>query len=128
LGANPPPDAALPPVLPPQDGFLRLDQAKFPAAFAADVNPSLAKYMAASQVPWGLGAYTGEVTSPAWKTKPSWYMVARDDKMIPPLAQQAMSKRAGATVTEISSSHAVYISHPEEVAQFIEAAAKSIGK
>jgi pimeloyl-ACP methyl ester carboxylesterase len=126
LGANPPPGAALPPVLPSTDGFLRLDPARFPASFAADVKPSLAKFMAVSQVPWGVGAYSGEVTSPAWKTKPSWYMIARDDMMIPPPAQQAMSRRAGATVTEISASHALYISHPTEVAQFIRQAAQSI--
>jgi pimeloyl-ACP methyl ester carboxylesterase len=126
LGANPPPGAALPPVLPPADGFLRLDAAKFPASFAADVRPSVANFMAVSQVPWGVAAYSGEVTSPAWKTKPSWYMIAKDDKMIPPPAQQAMSKRAGAKVTEISASHALYISHPKEVAQFIEKAARSI--
>ena len=126
LGANPPPGAALPPVLPSTDGFLRLDPARFRASFAADVKPSLANFMAVSQVPWGVGAYSGEVTSPAWKTKPSWYMIARDDKMIPPPAQQAMSRRAGATVTEISASHALYISHPTEVAQFIRQAAQSI--
>jgi len=126
LGANPPPGAALPPVLPSTDGFLRLDPARFRASFAADVKPSLANFMAVSQVPWGVGAYSGEVTSPAWKTKPSWYMIARDDKMIPPPAQQAMSRRAGATVAEISASHALYISHPAEVAQFIRQAAQSI--
>jgi len=126
IGANPPPGAALPPVLPPTDGFLRLDPEKFPASFAADVNPRLAKFMAVSQVPWGIAAYSGEVTAPAWKTKPSWYLIAKNDKMIPPPAQQAMSKRAGAKVSEIAASHALYISHPKEVAQLIETAAKAI--
>ena len=75
-----------------------LDKAKFAASFAADVEPEAAEFMANSQVPWGLDALSGAVTEPAWKTKPSWYLVATDDKMIPPTAQRFMSKRAGATV------------------------------
>ena len=97
---NPPPGAPVPPILPPQDGYLFLDRARFAASFAADVAPSEAAFMADSQVPWGLDALNGAVTLPAWKAKPSWYLVATDDKMIPPDAQRAMSKRAGSTVTE----------------------------
>jgi pimeloyl-ACP methyl ester carboxylesterase len=123
---NPPPGAPVPPILPPQDGFLFLDRAKFPAAFAADVNADAAAFMADAQVPWGLEALDGAVTEPAWKSKPSWYLVASDDKMIPPDAQRAMSKRAGSTVVEVKGSHAVYVSQPRSVASLIEQAAKSL--
>jgi pimeloyl-ACP methyl ester carboxylesterase len=123
LIANPPPGAPVPPIMAPVDGFLFLDKAKFAASFAADVRPDEASFMAASQVPWGLPALEGRVTTPAWKSKPSWYLVATTDKMIPPDAQRAMSKRAGATVAESKGSHAIYVSHPEVVARFIETAA-----
>ena len=125
---NPPPGAPVPPILPPQDGFLFLDQAKFAASFAADVNPDKASFMASSQVPWGLAALNGAVTEAAWKVKPSWYLVAQDDRMIPPAAQRLMSKRAGATVTEVPGSHAVYVSRPAEVAAVIEQAAEAIAR
>ena len=124
---NPPPGAPVPPILPPQNGYLFLDKAKFRAAFAADVGEAKAAFMADSQVPWGVGALTGSVTEPAWKTKPSWYLVATDDKMIPPPAQRQMSKRAGSTVVESSGSHAIYVSKPEAVAALIAKAAKSVG-
>lgn len=123
---DPPPGAPVPPILPPQDGFLFLDKAKFAASFAADVAPQLAAFMADAQVPWGLEALGGAVTLPAWKSKPSWYMVTTDDKMIPPDAQRAMSKRAGATVVEVKSSHSVFVSQPQAVAHLIEQAAKSL--
>ena len=125
---NPPPGAPVPPILPPQDGFLFLDQAKFAASFAADVSPGKADFMAASQVPWGVKALTGAVTEASWKAKPSWYLVARDDRMIPPPAQRQMSKRAGSTVTEVAGSHAVYVSQPQAVAALIEQAAGSIAQ
>ena len=120
---DPPPGAPVPPILPPQDGFLLLDKAKFAASFAADVTPAKAAFMAASQVPWGLDALNGAVTSPAWKTKPSWYLVAQDDHMIPPPAQRAMAQRAGSTVVEVPGSHAVYVSQPRAVADLIAKAA-----
>jgi pimeloyl-ACP methyl ester carboxylesterase len=123
---DPPPGAPVPPILPPQDGFLFLDNAKFPASFAADVEPETAAFMADSQVPWGLNALNGTISEPAWKTKPSWYLVSTDDKMIPPDAQRAMSKRAGATVVEVKASHAVYVSQPQSVAALIETAAKGV--
>jgi pimeloyl-ACP methyl ester carboxylesterase len=119
---NPPPGAPVPPILTPQDGFLYLDRSKFAASFAADVNPGLAAFMADSQVPWGLHALGGAITRPAWKTKPSWYLVSTEDKMIPPDAQRAMSKRAGSTVAEVKGSHAVYVSQPKAVAALIERA------
>jgi len=119
---NPPPGAPVPPILPPQDGFLYLDKSKFQASFAADVSDDVAAFMADSQVPWGVEALAGAVTRPAWKAKPSWYLVATDDKMIPPDAQRAMSKRAGATVTETKGSHAVYVSQPNAVTSLIEQA------
>jgi pimeloyl-ACP methyl ester carboxylesterase len=125
---NPPPGAPVPPILPPQDGFLMLDQSKFVASFAADVSEPKASFMAASQVPWGVNALAGEVTVPAWKAKPSWYLVASDDKMIPPPAQRQMSQRAGSTVVEVPGSHAVYVSQPQAVASLIEKAAAALSK
>ena len=125
LIANPPPGASVPPILPPVDGFLMLDKEKFAASFAADVRPSLAAFMADSQVPWGVAALEGKVTAPAWKVKPSWYLVATDDRMIPPPAQRNMASRAQATVVEVPGSHAVYVSNPGAVAKLIEQAATS---
>jgi pimeloyl-ACP methyl ester carboxylesterase len=124
LIANPPPGASVPPILPPQDGYLFLDRAKFAAAFAGDVSPEEATFMADSQVPWGVEALAGAVTDPAWKSKPSWYLVATEDHMIPPPAQQMMAKRAGSTVVEVPGSHAIYVSQPEAVAKVIEQAAQ----
>ena len=123
---DPPPGAPVPPILPPQEGFLFLDKAKFADSFAADVNKEKAEFMADSQVPWGVDALTGAITEPAWKTKPSWYLVATDDRMIPPPAQQFMSKRAGSKVVEVSGSHAIYVSNPDAVAKLIKSAAESI--
>lgn len=123
---DPPPGAPVPPILPPQDGFLFLDRAKFAASFAADVDAEKAAFMADSQVPWGVDALGGAISKPAWQSKPSWYLVATEDKMIPPPAQQFMAKRAGATVTEIAGSHAVYVSQPNAVAALIEKAAKEL--
>ena len=120
---DPPPGAPVPPILPPQDGYLLLDKAKFSAAFAADVSPDAASFMADSQVPWGAEALSGAITQPAWRTKPSWYLVSTEDRMIPPDAQRAMSKRAGSTVVEVKGSHAAYVSQPEAAAHFIEQAA-----
>jgi pimeloyl-ACP methyl ester carboxylesterase len=123
---DPPPGAPVPPILPPQEGFLMLDKAKFAASFAADVTPEKAEFMANSQVPWGVVALNGAVTQPAWENKPSWYLVATDDRMIPPPAQRSMSKRAGSSVVEVKGSHAVYVSQPEAVADLIKKAAKSL--
>jgi pimeloyl-ACP methyl ester carboxylesterase len=120
---DPPPGAPVPPILPPQDGYIFLDKAKFPAAFAADVSPDVASFMADSQVPWGVEALSGAISQPAWRTKPSWCLVSTEDKMIPPDAQRAMSKRAGSTVVEVKGSHAVYVSQPQAVAHLIEKAA-----
>jgi pimeloyl-ACP methyl ester carboxylesterase len=123
---DPPPGAAVPPILPPQDGYLSLDKAKFAASFAADVSKEKAEFMANSQVPWGVAALNGTVSEPAWRNKPSWYLIANDDKMIPPPAQEFMSKRAGSTVAEVSGSHAVYVSKPDAVAALIKKAAKGL--
>ncbi len=123
LIANPPPGAPVPPILPPKDGYLFLDRAKFAESFAADVEAEAASFMADSQVPWGVAALSGAVTEPAWKTKPSHYLVASEDKMIPPPAQRAMAGRAKAQVTEVPGSHAIYVSKPAEVAEIIRRAA-----
>jgi pimeloyl-ACP methyl ester carboxylesterase len=119
LIADPPPGAPVPPILPPVDGFLLLDREKFAESFAADLPPGQAAFLADSQVPWGVDALGGSVTDPAWRTKPSWYLVASDDRMIPPPAQRAMAERAGATVTEVAGSHAIYVSRPDAVASII---------
>ena len=124
LIANPPPGAPVPPLLPPQNGFLFLDRAKFAGAFAADVPPAEAAFMADSQVPWSVNALTGAVTEPAWRSKRSWYLVTTEDKMIPPPAQRQMAKRAGSVVVETKGSHAIYVSQPQAVIKLVEQAAK----
>jgi pimeloyl-ACP methyl ester carboxylesterase len=123
---DPVPGAPVPPILPPVDGYLLLDKAKFPASFAGDVSPEKAAFMADSQVPWGVNALGGTISEPAWRTKPSWYLLTTDDKMIPPPAQRQMAKRAGATVVEVKASHAVFVSQPQAVASLIEKAAKGV--
>src|SRR3954449_7509469 len=125
LIADPPPGAPVPPILPPQDGFLFLDREKFHDSFAADVSAAAAAFMAASQVPWGVEAVSGTISEPAWRSKPSWYLIATDDRMIPPPAQRQMSARAGSTVVEVSGSHAIYVSKPAAVAELIETAVKA---
>ena len=125
---DPPPDAPVPPILPPQDGYLFLDKPKFSASFAADVDAEKAAFMADSQVPWGVAALSGTIGEPAWKTKPSWYLIATEDKMIPPPAQRSMAKRAGSTVVEFAGSHAIYMSNPIAVATVIKHAAKDVIK
>jgi hypothetical protein len=121
---DPPPGAPVPPILPPQDGYLLLDREKFRDSFAADVDPDLAAFMADAQVPWGLEALSGAISEPAWRSKPSWYLIATEDRMIPPPAQRFMSKRAGATTVEVAGSHAIYVSQPAAVAELITAASK----
>jgi pimeloyl-ACP methyl ester carboxylesterase len=121
---DPPPGAPVPPILPPTDGYLLLDREKFAASFAADVDPELAAFMADAQMPWGVEALSGTISEPAWRSKPTWYLVATDDRMIPPPAQRFMSSRAGATVVEVAGSHAIYVSQPTAVANLIATAAK----
>ena len=123
---DPPAGAPVPPILPPQDGYLFLDPAKFHSSFAADVNAETAAFMADAQVPWGVEALGGTVSAPAWKTKPSWYLVATEDRMIPPAAQRAMAARAGSTVVEARGSHAIYVSQPNAVAGLIAKAAEGV--
>jgi pimeloyl-ACP methyl ester carboxylesterase len=118
-----PADGPQPPILPPQDGFLFLDRDKFHASFAGDLPAGQAAFMADSQVPWGVNALGGTISEAAWRTKPSWYLVASDDRMIPPPAQRAMAERVGATVTETPASHSVYVSQPAAVAALIKQAA-----
>ena len=120
-----PQDGPQPPILPPEDGFLFLDREKFPASFAADVSPQLAAFMADAQVPWGVGAPNGNISDAAWRHKPSWYLVASDDRMITPPAQRSMAERAGASVREVAGSHSVYVSQPQAVADLIHTAVES---
>jgi pimeloyl-ACP methyl ester carboxylesterase len=129
LIADPPPGAPVPPILPPQDGFLFLDRVKFAHSFAADLPAEEAAFMADSQVPWGVEALNGAVSEPAWRSKPSWYLVATDDRMIPPPAQRAMAERAGTTVVEEAGSHSIYVSKPHAVAELIkQAAARAVAQ
>jgi len=123
-----PADGPQPPILPPQDGFLFLDREKFHASFAGDLPEADARFMADSQVPWGLDALGGQITSPAWRVRPAWYLVAGDDRMIPPSAQRTMAERAGATVSEVAASHSVYVSQPQATADLIKQAAASAGR
>jgi pimeloyl-ACP methyl ester carboxylesterase len=120
-----PKDGPQPPIMPPQDGFLFLDREKFPASFAGDVDAEKAAFTADSQVPWGLDALGGTIGEPAWRSKPSWYLLTTEDRMIPPPAQQTMSERAGSTVEEIDASHSVYVSQPAAVAALIGKAASA---
>lgn len=126
LIADPPAGAPVPPILPPQDGFLFLDKEKFHDSFAGDLSPERAAFLAHSQVPWGVDALGGPVSEPAWRVKPSWYLVSSDDRMIPPPAQRAMAERASATVTEVAASHAIYESQPEAVADLVRQAAFAV--
>src|SRR6476619_1422214 len=121
---DPPPDAPVPPILPPKDGYLFLDKSKFAASFAGDVDAEKAAFMADSQVPWGIQALAGEISEPAWKSKPSWYLLATEDRMIPPPAQRFMSERAGSKVVEVAGSHAIYVSQPNAVVALIRQAAR----
>ncbi|MFE2061049.1 alpha/beta fold hydrolase [Streptomyces sp. NPDC059467] len=122
-----PADGPQPPILPPVNGYLFLDRAKFADAFAADVSAQEAAFMADSQVPWGLDALGGTVTKAAWHAKPSWYLHVTEDRMIPPAAQASMAQRIGATVAETPGSHAIYVSRPGVVADLIKKAAAATG-
>ena len=127
LIADPAPGAPVPPILPPVNGFLALDREKFADSFAGDLPEAQAQVMADSQVPWGLDALNGAGTDPAWRTKPTWYLIAGDDRMIPPPAQHAMAQRIGAQTVEVpGASHSVYVSQPAATADLIKQAAKSV--
>jgi pimeloyl-ACP methyl ester carboxylesterase len=123
LTSDPAPGAPVPPIVPPQDGFLFLDRDKFHGSFSADLPADQAAFLADAQVPWGVDAYTGTVSEPAWRSKPSWYLVAADDRMIPPPVQRQMAARAGAAVSEVAASHSLYISQPAATADVIRQAA-----
>ncbi|HET6987345.1 MAG TPA: alpha/beta hydrolase [Kribbella sp.] len=126
LIADPAPGAPVPPILPPRDGYLYLDREKFHDSFAGDLPADEAAFMADSQVPWGVDALAGSITDPGWRSKPSWYLVSGDDRMIPPAAQRAMAERAGASVRETPGSHSVYVSQPQAVADLIHTAVESL--
>src|SRR5215211_3474662 len=113
-------------ILPPQDGFLFLDRGKFHEQFAGDLSADEAAFMADSQVPWGVEALSGTISEAAWRSKPSWYLVSTEDRMIPPPTQRSMSERAGSTVEEAAGSHAIYVSQPAAVAALIEKAASEV--
>ena len=125
LIADPPPGAPVPPILPPQDGFRVLDRDKFPASFAGDVPLDEAQFMADSQVPWGVNALAGAVSEPAWRQKPSWYLVTTEDldDRRPPSAPWPSGP--GATAADMWRSHSVYVSQPQAVADLIRRAAEA---
>jgi pimeloyl-ACP methyl ester carboxylesterase len=110
---------------PDANGNWWIDQAHFAADFAADVPPSVSHFMAISQVPISTDSFTHKVTSPAWKSKPSFYMVASADRSINPNQERMMAKRAHATTVEVNASHVAYMSHAKETAKLIEKAATS---
>ena len=110
---------------PDSNGNWWIDQSHFAADFAADVPPAVSHFMAISQVPISTDAFTHKVTNPAWKTKPTWYMVASQDRSINPIQERMMAKRANAKTVEVKSSHVAYMSHPKEAAKLIEEAANS---
>ena len=122
-----PADGPQPPILPPRDGFLFLDRDKFHASFAADLPAEQAAFMADAQVPWNVAATAAAITEASWRTKPSWYLVTTQDRMIPPPAQRTMAGRIGATQSEVTASHSVYVSQPETVATVIAQAAAAAG-
>jgi len=124
--AEPDPNTPAPPIVPRKDGSLVVDRDHFHDAFAADLPAGQARFMADSQIPWGGAALSTAVTEPAWQSKPSWYVIATDDRMIPPAAQEGMAARAGASVETVAASHSVYVSQPEAVADLIKRAAKAI--
>jgi pimeloyl-ACP methyl ester carboxylesterase len=125
LLADPAPGAPVPPILPPNQGFLFLDRSKFAEAFAGNLPRAQAEFMADSQVPWGLDALNGAVSQPAWRAKPAWYLVSGEDRMIPPPVQRQMAERIGARTVEVpGSSHSVYVSQPVAVADLIKQAAR----
>lgn len=128
LLATLPPDGPTPPILPPVDGFLFLDREKYAEAFAGDVPESDAAFMADSQVPWGVEALNGTISDPAWRSKPTSYLLVTDDRMIPPPLQRTMAERAGATTAEVPGSHAIYVSRPDAVAKLITQAARSLSE
>jgi pimeloyl-ACP methyl ester carboxylesterase len=121
-----PADTPQMPGLPPRDGFIFQDPERFQASFGADLPADLAAFMADSQTPWGTNAASGTITDPAWRTKPSWYLVATRDQEIPPAAQRAMSRRARSTVLELAATHAAYITQPAPVAALIKQAAAAV--
>jgi len=110
---------------PDSNGNWWIEQDHFAADFAADISPAESHYMAISQVPISTDSFTHKVASPAWKTKPTWYMVATADRSINPDQERMMAKRANAKTVEVNASHVAYMSHPKETAKLIEEAAAS---
>jgi pimeloyl-ACP methyl ester carboxylesterase len=107
------------------NGLWWIDQDHFAADFAADISPAESHYMAISQVPISTDSFTHKVSNPAWKTKPTWYMVASSDRSINPIQERMMAKRANAKTVEVNASHVAYMSRPKEAAKLIEDAATS---
>lgn len=112
--------------LPPENGYVWYDKAKFHTGFCADLSKEKADFMADSQIPVSATVFGAKIANPAWKNRPTWYVIATEDQTIPVDGQRYMAKRAGAKVTEVKSSHVVYISHPKAVADVIELAARSV--
>lgn len=116
---------APPPIQPSKDGYLFFDAGIFPQAFAQDLPMDVGTFLAVSQIPPSGAAFAAPISQPAWKTKPSWFVLSTEDRVIPPAAQEQMAKRANATITRVPGSHMVYMSKPDAVADVIDAAAKA---
>ena len=119
---------APPPLQPSADGFLFFNPALFPQVFAHDLPTAHGAFLAAAQRPPAGEAFGAPVSQAAWRSRRSWYVLATEDRIIPPAAQRQMATRANAVVTEVRGSHAVYISQPEAVADAIDAAARAVGQ
>jgi pimeloyl-ACP methyl ester carboxylesterase len=127
LLAQGPPSPALAHMFTDSHGFAWLSEDDFVNHFAADVDPTWARVMYAVQQALALSAFEDVMRVPAWKSLPSWYLVAQNDEAIPPDAERQFAQRMGATTVEILSSHVAMVSHPADVAELIEKAAASVG-
>jgi pimeloyl-ACP methyl ester carboxylesterase len=111
-----------------ENGLLWINREKFHKSFAADATDDEAAVMAAVQRPLSFASFTESEGKPAWKTIPSWFLICTNDNMIPPPAQESLANRMKATIQSVASSHAPFMSRPQEVANIIAIAAESVSK
>jgi pimeloyl-ACP methyl ester carboxylesterase len=125
LTADRVPGGSKPPFLPAGDGYLLFDTSKFPQVFGQDLPSETSSFMAAALKPWAIASMAGKVTAAAWRVKPSWYVVATDDRLVHPSLQRRMAEAAGARIVEVAGSHAIYMTQPETIAKTIVQAARA---